>query len=66
MLDELKHHGYRIGPAFTRAKGAYMACHVAEDVAFINDQPLFRAPVPTQMVPPPETTLECRLNEHTG
>lgn len=25
-----------------RAKGACMACHAAEKVGFINDQPLFR------------------------
>jgi hypothetical protein len=36
----------RIGPAFARAKGACVACHVAEQVPFINDQPLFREPLP--------------------
>ena len=39
----------RIGPAFARAKGACMACHAAEDAPFINDQPLFRAPLPLQV-----------------
>lgn len=38
-----------IGPAFARAKGACMACHAAEGVAFMNDQPLFRADLP---IPP--------------
>lgn len=28
--------------AFVTARDACMACHVAEDVAFMNDQPLFR------------------------
>ncbi|KSF66371.1 hypothetical protein AO941_20930 [Pseudomonas aeruginosa] len=36
----------RIAPAFARAKGACMACHAAEQVPFINDQPLFREPLP--------------------
>ncbi|HEJ2567843.1 TPA: hypothetical protein ACKR7L_001415 [Pseudomonas aeruginosa] len=36
----------RIAPAFARAKGACMACHAAEKVPFINDQPLFREPLP--------------------
>ena len=36
----------RIGPAFARAKGACMTCHAAERVSFINDQPLFREPLP--------------------
>lgn len=31
-----------IGPAFDRAKAACEACHVAEKVAFMNDQPMFR------------------------
>lgn len=35
-----------IAPAFARAKGACMACHAAEQVPFINDQPLFRSPLP--------------------
>lgn len=35
-----------IGPAFARTKGACMACHAAEQVSFINDQPLFREPQP--------------------
>lgn len=38
----------RIGPAFARAKSACMACHAAERVPFINDQPLFREPLPLQ------------------
>lgn len=38
----------RIGPAFARAKGACMACHAAEQVPFVNDQPLFREPLPLQ------------------
>lgn len=32
----------RISTSFNRAKGACMACHAAEKVGFINDQPLFR------------------------
>jgi hypothetical protein len=40
------HDPKRIGPAFARAKGACMACHAAEQVPFINDQPLFREPLP--------------------
>lgn len=36
----------QIGPAFGQAKGACMACHAAEKVGFMNDQPLFRAPLP--------------------
>ncbi|OGT55975.1 MAG: hypothetical protein A3E01_14560 [Gammaproteobacteria bacterium RIFCSPHIGHO2_12_FULL_63_22] len=36
----------RIGSAFARAKGACMACHAAENVAFVNDQPLFRSALP--------------------
>jgi hypothetical protein len=36
-----------IGPAFERAKAACQACHVAEQVAFMNDQPMFRRPLPT-------------------
>jgi len=31
-----------IGPAFDRAKAACEGCHVAEQVAFMNDQPMFR------------------------
>jgi len=38
----------RIGPAFGQAKGACMACHAAEKVGFINDQPLFCSPLPLQ------------------
>lgn len=36
----------RIAPAFERAKGACQSCHVAEAVAFMNDQPMFRRPLP--------------------
>lgn len=45
----------RIGPAFARAKGACMACHAAENVAFMNDQPLFRTPMPLQSADAPAT-----------
>jgi len=38
----------RISPAFAQAKGACMACHAAENVAFMNDQPLFRSALPLQ------------------
>lgn len=41
-----------IAPAFARAKGACMACHAAEQVPFINDQPLFRSPLPLSVEVP--------------
>lgn len=47
MLEALESRDpTRIGPAFAQAKAACMACHAAEQVPFINDQPLFRAPLP--------------------
>lgn len=42
-----------IGPAFARAKNACMACHAAEEVAYMNDQPLFREPLPLQVIDTP-------------
>lgn len=44
-----------IGPAFARAKNACMACHAAENVAYMNDQPLFREPLPLEVVDTPAT-----------
>ena len=38
----------RIEPAFAHVKAACMACHAAENVAFMNDQPLFRTTHPLQ------------------
>jgi hypothetical protein len=32
----------RAGAAFQQARAACMSCHVAERVAFVNDQPMFR------------------------
>lgn len=39
-LQEPEEHDVR--GAFQQAKGACMACHSAEEVPFMNDQPLFR------------------------
>jgi mono/diheme cytochrome c family protein len=35
-----------IGTAFDRAKAACQACHVAEKLAYMNDQPMFRRSAP--------------------
>jgi hypothetical protein len=37
--------------ALARAKGACVARHAAEQVPFINDQPLFRDPLPLPDTP---------------
>ncbi|WP_305041014.1 hypothetical protein [Geoalkalibacter sp.] len=37
-------NGESIAKAFQQARQACMACHVAEKVPFMNDQPLFRTP----------------------
>ncbi len=36
----------RIGPAFATARDACVACHIAEDVEYMNDQPMFRRALP--------------------
>jgi hypothetical protein len=52
IAADIENHDYPVAAAaFDRAKGVCMACHQAENVGWVNDQPLFELTLPPQVPP---------------